>query len=893
MVRIFRSKLMPPADRGYLARPRLLSGDPGARLVVAQAPGGAGKTVLLGQWLQARGGPAVYYELDEQDRDGAVFTAHLLAGLQCVWAGWNPPGDLDPGELAVELVSEAGGRPDLTLVLDGLEHGFGQPYLADFLAVLLRYAPSTLTVGLATRAPLPVDPESARFGCRRLLAADLAFTREEAAALLGPGGWEECYAVSGGLPMALRMWQQAPAGWRAAAAARSVAAMPPQMAPDAMRALVDEWLAGGLPLASFAHQVSCAQPGADRLWREVEELRQAFGFDPRAVLGRARALWDTVHGRGDRGLAGPVALLIGETHCILGEYGDAMEWYRRAFEIDPQLELLSANSKVMLLRDQGHMEEAEALSRRCVAACMERGDLQALTYAHMYYGAICMELGRLDEAEAAYLEAERAGRKLAGEPLLGTLATIHRAMLNGLRGNMTAYRQLAEEAYGSTRGRWPYAEAMCAHVLAIALLLWGEKAAAERLLHQSLDALTRFQSKWHMHVALTCLARVEWADGRTDAARAHFDQALALAAREGYTQYLQTPRARTLPLILDALLRGAEPAQCQELLARMGERALPDLLDLSAQPDPGSRRAVIYPLAAIGGEQAVAAIRRLAHDPDESVRDAALLALQSLGSDRLAAPAPAPPPAAPAPRQPAPGAVTGEGLSVAILGPAEVHAGGRKVSGWRTAKARDLLAYLVLSGDRPVSRDQIIEALWPEAGPEAGTSALHTALYHLRRALGPGAESAVTFAGGAYRFDRESADVDLDRFQRLATAGNPDGWRQAITLYRGDLLEGLDYPWCEGPRTRARSQYLDTLRRLGEYLRQARRWGEATPVLQLLVQVDPLAEDGHQALMECYAALGNRSAALQQYRTLARLLDDELGLTPSSEAQELYKRLIE
>jgi len=350
MVRIFRSKLMPPAIGGYLARPRLLAGDPGARLLVVQAPGGAGKTALLGQWMEARGGSHLYYELDEQDRDGTVFAAHVLAGLRDVWEGWNPAGACaaNPAELAVELVSEAGARPALTLVLDRLEQAFGQPYLADFLAVLLRYAPPTLTVGLATRAPLPVDPESSRLGLRRVLATDLAFTREEVAALLGPGSWDECLATSGGLPMALRAWQQAPAGWRTAVAARSVAAMPPHMSPDAMRALVEEWLGKKLSLESFAHQVSCAQPGADRLWHEVEEARKANASDPRAALARAKALWDSVRGRGDQALTGPVALVVGESHCILGEYGDAMEWFRRAFEADPQLELYSGHSMVHL-----------------------------------------------------------------------------------------------------------------------------------------------------------------------------------------------------------------------------------------------------------------------------------------------------------------------------------------------------------------------------------------------------------------------------------------------------------------------------------------------------------------------------------------------------------------
>jgi two-component SAPR family response regulator len=221
-----------------------------------------------------------------------------------------------------------------------------------------------------------------------------------------------------------------------------------------------------------------------------------------------------------------------------------------------------------------------------------------------------------------------------------------------------------------------------------------------------------------------------------------------------------------------------------------------------------------------------------------------------------------------------------------------VAAGGQPVTGWRTVKARDLLAYLVLGGDRPVTRDQIVEALWPEADPESGQTLLHTSLYQLRRALKPAGDGVINFAGGAYRLDRQGLDVDLERFQRLAAAGGADAWRQAAALYRGDLLEGTDYPWCEAPRIRARTTYLDVLRNLAQHFESANQPGQAIPWLQLLIQVDPLSEDGHTGLMACYADTGNRGAALQQYRTLAHLLDEELGLEPSVAARELYRRLL-
>lgn len=232
-------------------------------------------------------------------------------------------------------------------------------------------------------------------------------------------------------------------------------------------------------------------------------------------------------------------------------------------------------------------------------------------------------------------------------------------------------------------------------------------------------------------------------------------------------------------------------------------------------------------------------------------------------------------------------------VAVAVLGPVVVQAGGQPVAGWRTLKARDLLAYLVLAGDRPVTKDQIIEALWPETDVEAGQALLHTTLYYLRRAIKAAGESLITFAGGAYRLDQKGLDVDLHKFERLAASGSEEDLQAAVALYRGDLLEGLDYPWADGPRTRLRTTCMDLLRNLADRRRQAGRPAEAVPWLQRLVQAEPLAEAGHVGLMECYAALGNRSAALQQYRTLARLLDEELGLEPGPEAQALNRRLLD
>lgn len=885
--RVFRSKLLLPSAAGYLPRPRLLDGTPRAGLLVLQAPAGSGKTVFLAQWLQAAGLPYVYYRLDEQDRDAGAFAAHVCAGFRQIWPDWAPPAGVgeEPHELAAELAGEAATRPPAVFALDGLEAAFGQPWLADFLAVLLRYAPPGLSLALATRAPLPADPGP---GARTLYAADLAFTRQEAEALLGAGDWHTCHEATGGYPLALALWREQGANWRAALTARSLAGAPPHVPSEIARGLVAQWLDGGLGLEAYAHRMSVGEPGAEQLWTEVSEIHWLHADHPPDALKRAEALWEAARQSGDRKLVGAAALLAGEASLGLGEYAQAAGWYHQAFDADPLLEPAGEHSMLLLLRDQGRLDEAEALGQRCLPARTARGDLVALAMAHFQYGSICVERGRFDEAEAHYLEAEALHQKFAANAAVGLSATCYRALLEATRGNARGFRRLAEEAYAGARGKWRYLEALTGYVLAGALIMWGERAAAERLLADAYAYLSGIGSKWHLHVLLTIFARKAWAEGRPDEAQRHFDQALALAEREGYIQYLQAPRAGALPLIADALAREVQVPLCQELLVRMGDRALPALLEMTGSDQAAVRRAALYPLATLGGEEAAAAVRKLLQDPDQTVRDSALLAYHSLVQAPAADHGP-PATVTTLPEAPA-GAVR---LSVAALGLLAVTADGRPLPKWRTAKARDLFAYFLLQGDRPVARDQVVEALWPEGDPESTRSLLHTTLYNLRGSLGAPGEGLIKFAGGVYRMNRAGLELDLDRFQRLAASADEASWRAAAELYRGDLLEGLDYPWCEAPRTHLRRLYLSVLHQLAAKLQSDGRQAEAIEFLQLIIQVDPLDEEGHRALMEAYAARGNRSSALQQYRTLARLLDDELGLEPGARVQALYKQLLD
>jgi DNA-binding SARP family transcriptional activator len=61
---------------------------------------------------------------------------------------------------------------------------------------------------------------------------------------------------------------------------------------------------------------------------------------------------------------------------------------------------------------------------------------------------------------------------------------------------------------------------------------------------------------------------------------------------------------------------------------------------------------------------------------------------------------------------------------------------------------------------------------------------------------------------------------------------------------------------------------------------------------QRAIEIDPLLEDVHCALMECYARQGDRAAAARQYERLKQALRDHLNIEPAETAQALYRKLL-
>jgi DNA-binding SARP family transcriptional activator/tetratricopeptide (TPR) repeat protein len=207
-------------------------------------------------------------------------------------------------------------------------------------------------------------------------------------------------------------------------------------------------------------------------------------------------------------------------------------------------------------------------------------------------------------------------------------------------------------------------------------------------------------------------------------------------------------------------------------------------------------------------------------------------------------------------------------LDVRLLGRFEVAVDARRVaaSAWEHRRAEDLVKLLALSPGHRLTRDEVVEALWPHLGAKAGVANLHKAVYYARRALG-WPEAIVVRHGVVALAPEDRVETDV---ARLETEG---GWDGEV----GELL----------PEDRYEEWIVEHSDRLAELrtaaLRREGRWAE-------LLRADPTDEEITRALMRERAASGDRAAAVQQFRRLREALA-KLGLTPSEESLSLYREV--
>ena len=220
-----------------------------------------------------------------------------------------------------------------------------------------------------------------------------------------------------------------------------------------------------------------------------------------------------------------------------------------------------------------------------------------------------------------------------------------------------------------------------------------------------------------------------------------------------------------------------------------------------------------------------------------------------------------------------------------------VRVGERVIPG--TEMRRKPLALLCFLLSRPglsATRDQTLDALWPDNDPDQAVNSLHQTVYFLRRIIEPGYSDDLS--PGYLNQDTELIWLDPEliasrsvRCKAQMRGLGPEPPIPAVLAlageYRGKFALDFSYDdWASMHRDSLHAQYLEVMERAIAFSTSTGRFVEAMELSRALLETDPSLDQVEASLVKMYQLLGAHAAAAEQYQHYTTFVRDELGIEP-------------
>ncbi|RSN07974.1 SARP family transcriptional regulator [Streptomyces sp. WAC 05977] len=249
-----------------------------------------------------------------------------------------------------------------------------------------------------------------------------------------------------------------------------------------------------------------------------------------------------------------------------------------------------------------------------------------------------------------------------------------------------------------------------------------------------------------------------------------------------------------------------------------------------------------------------------------------------------------------------------EPFRVQALGPLRAWLGDDELK-LGPARQRAVFAALATRAvTRPISRADLIQAVWGDAAPASANGSVHTYISGLRRILEPSrtrwsTDGLLVSDSAGYRLRLAPTALDIGEFDRLRETARAQ-WQEndaahtvetldrALALWSGEALTGVPGPHAEALRTGLAEQRIAALEMRAAGLLALGAHEDLVSELTVLVREHPLREALWQSLMIALHRSGRTTEALEAFRTARGILRDELGIQPGRELAETHQRIL-
>ena len=233
-------------------------------------------------------------------------------------------------------------------------------------------------------------------------------------------------------------------------------------------------------------------------------------------------------------------------------------------------------------------------------------------------------------------------------------------------------------------------------------------------------------------------------------------------------------------------------------------------------------------------------------------------------------------------------------LEIRLFGTPRLLLNGGSVDGLRR-KNRALIFHIAAQG-RPLTREKLLAFFWPDHERSAAQPILRTMIHDLHKYLRE-----------AFQADDRSIAlspdtfVDVQAFSTALNSSSPDLQKlaDALSLYTGDFLEGFSLSdasqfdeWAASERERYRLMAMNGFAGLSHRLEALRDYPAALESARRALAFNPFQEDLQRDVMRLLYLNGDRAGVIRQYKSLRKLLDEEMGVPPMPETRALYNSMI-
>ena len=230
-------------------------------------------------------------------------------------------------------------------------------------------------------------------------------------------------------------------------------------------------------------------------------------------------------------------------------------------------------------------------------------------------------------------------------------------------------------------------------------------------------------------------------------------------------------------------------------------------------------------------------------------------------------------------------------LEIRTFGGLSIKENGRVIKDIGSNKAVALLVYLVVERSLH-TRSELATLFWPECAEQHASTSLRVVLSVLRKNLGDYVDICRDTAG-----IKPDADIyfDLSDLEGKLAGGEIE---QALQLYQGDFLRGFHIressefeDWVRLEQEHLRELISGTLHRSISRAIDAGDYSKGRTLVNRLLELDSYDERAYYQSILLHGLVGERTAALAQYKKYCETLQEELGAMPSEELQELHEWL--